>query len=277
MLIIRVTIFILFFALVGAFSLSLPVKSAWAQTAGEPLEITADGSLEWHRQDRKFIARKNAVAKQGEAVIHAQKLEADYQETSKSKTDITHMTAIGTVKIVSDNNVVYGDKAIYDLVKGEALVTGDNLKMVSPDQVLTARDYFEYNVQKGEVYARGEAVLVTTNEQGQTNTLHSDTIKATLVTDENGKRVLQTLEALDNVVITTPTETITGAYGIYNAQTQKADLNGNVKIKRGPNILEGDRAEVDLKTDTSRLFGKSSGKTRVRGVFYPGSEKREQD
>jgi lipopolysaccharide export system protein LptA len=110
-----------------------------------------------------------------------------------------------------------------------------------------------------------------------------------------GKRVLDNLEAFGNVVIVTPTERITGAYGIYRAGSNKAELKGGVKITRGPNVLEGERAEVDMTTNISKIFGAptseqapakvggaltgspnvQTGGGRVRGVFYPNSETKE--
>ena len=45
-----------------------------------------------------------------------------------------------------------------------------------------------------------------------------------------------------------------------------------MKITRGPNILEGDRADVNLTTNVSTMKGSPAAGGRVRGVFYPGSE-----
>lgn len=249
-----------------------------SKAANQPLEITADGALEWHRQDKKFIARNNAVATQGEASIAAHTLTADYTEGKGSGLNIRYVTALQNVVITSRDSRAYGDKATYDITTGKAHMTGEHLKLTSPDQTLTARDYFEYQVTAGTLTAVGNAKIERLNNRGQLNTLEADTISATLGNNNKGQRVLKTLEARGNVVIITPTETINGTYGIYNADTNKADLSGGVTIRRGPNILEGERAEVDLNTDTSRLFGsKTTGGTgngRVRGVFYPDSEKK---
>ena len=97
--------------------------------------------------------------------------------------------------------------------------------------------------------------------------------------NEKGEQVLHSLEAIGNVVIITPEEIIRGAYGIFKTKTNKAEITGGVKIKRGPNTLEGERAEVDLNTNISTIFGNKQGTGnettgRVRGVFYPGSEEK---
>ncbi len=84
--------------------------------------------------------------------------------------------------------------------------------------------------------------------------------------------MLKTLEAIGNVVITTETEVLRGERGVYNAATNVAELHENVKITRGPNVLEGTKAQVDLDTNISKIFGGAQNGGQVRGVFYPGSE-----
>ena len=61
----------------------------------EPMEITADQTLEWHRDEQKYIARGNVIAKQGDVQIFCDTLTADYRETAESSQDIYKLTAEG--------------------------------------------------------------------------------------------------------------------------------------------------------------------------------------
>jgi lipopolysaccharide export system protein LptA len=236
----------------------------------QPLEITADQTLEWHRNDKQFIARGNAAAKQGAVSIAAQTLTADYRESAKSSMDIYRLRAAGGVTIDSQGNRATGDKAEYDVDSGHAVMTGGDLRLTSPDQTVTAQERFEYDVTQGRLSAHGDAVVV----RGQ-DRLAADTVSAQFLDDPaTGKRTLRELTADGHVVITTPTETVHGAHGVYHADTNIATLSGGVRIERGPNVLEGSEAEVDLNSNVSRMIGgteQSGG--RVRGVFYPGSDK----
>jgi lipopolysaccharide export system protein LptA len=90
--------------------------------------------------------------------------------------------------------------------------------------------------------------------------------------DSQGKSVLDTLDATGNVEIKTTSETLTGEKGFYNAKDNTAQVTGNVRITRGPNILEGARADIDLTTQTSRLYAPSGPNGRVRGIFFPSSK-----
>lgn len=247
------------------FLISLP---AHAQTMddSQPLEISADKTLEWHRSKSKYVAEGNVLVQQGDVTIKAETLVADYRETKTSSFDIYNLTATTNVVISSKEATATGDHAVYDVDKGLAVMTGNNLKMTSPEQTVTARDSFEYFVPEGKLRAKGK-VHVTRAE----DTIDADIASATFEENAQGKRELKRLEASGNVVITTPTEILTGDHGSYNAETNIAEINGNVKITRGPNILQGERAEVNLTTNISRMFGGKTEDGRVRGVFYPDS------
>lgn len=247
---------------------AIPLKAV-PNTGNQPLEITADGSLTWKRNEKIFIAHGNAVASQGDSSISAETLTARYEEKKGAGMKISSVLAEEKVIIRSKDTEAFGAKADYDLDKGYAVMTGSDLRLVSPDQIVTAQDKFEYFVTEGRLVATGRAKATRTQD-----TLEADTLIAIMKNDSKGKRVLDRLEAEGNVVITTSSEVVTGQHGIYHAATDKAELTGGVKVKRGPNTLEGDRAEVDLKTNTSQIFGGAHvAGGRVRGVFYPGSDK----
>jgi lipopolysaccharide export system protein LptA len=266
-----------FFVFLVALFLTSPAfaqESPLPSSSNEPLEITADGSLEWNRNDKLFIARQNALAKQGDSSIKAETLTAHYREGQGGGMDIYQVEADSGVVLNSKDSVAYGDKANYDLDKAYAVMTGNNLRMESPDQIVTAKDRFEYWTTDGKLVAVGDAKVDRKNAKGETDRLQADTISAILKDNAQGKRALDSIEATGNVVITTPTETITGSRGIYRAGPNKAEMTGGVVIHRGPNVLKGDRAEVDLNTNTSQMFGGQGMSKQVKGVFYPGSDKK---
>ncbi|PCI54878.1 MAG: ostA-like family protein [Alphaproteobacteria bacterium] len=249
----------------------LSSSNGWAQTTlnpdrNEPLEITADDSLEWHRTKLYFKARKNVRAVQGGTTLISDMLTARYREGGEGM-DIHTLQADGHVQIISAQSKAYGDHATYKVDKGYAVMTGQNLRLISDGQSVTARDKFQYWVNSGRLEAIGHAVAVRLGDK-----LEADKLIATFTEDKTGKRTLKTLEAIGHVVITTPTEILTGELAIYQAATNIAEIHNNVKIMRGPNVLQGDRAQVNLETNVSKIFGGTGENGRVRGVFYPGSE-----
>lgn len=241
--------------------------------SNKPLEITADQSLEWNRAELFFKARKNVVAKQGQTSLLASVLTAKYREAEESGIDIYSIQALGSVRIYSQNSKVYGDKAIYDLDRGYAVMTGNDLRLVSDDQTVHARDKFEYWVADGRLEAHGNAYAKRDGDK-----IEADKMIAIFINDpKTGKRTLKSLEALGHVVITTPDEILKGNRAIYMAKTNIAELIDGVVIVRGPNKLQGSRAEVNLNTNISKIFGGDGDDGgRVRGVFYPNEFKENQ-
>lgn len=242
-------------------------------TSSAPLEISADKTLEWHRNTKQYIARGKAVAQQGDTTIAAETLTANYRETAEKSMDIYRLIAEENVILTSGINTAYGDHATYDIDTGMAVLTGNNLRMQSPEQTVTATDKFEYDMNAGRLSAIGKAKVVRGKD-----TLEAPTMSAFFAsnTGADSSRKLERMEANGGVKITTPTEILTGDSGTYNAATNTATVIGNVRITRDQNVLEGDRATVNLTTNVSTLSASpktTGGDGRVRGVFYPDQQK----
>jgi lipopolysaccharide export system protein LptA len=274
--------------------------TVFAQSTGvdDPLEVSAAGSLEWDRDAKVFTAKQDAKAVQGDVSIEAQTLKALYRDGAGDKEgmQIHTLKADGggdDVVITSNSASAYGRTLDYTVDNGRAILKGGNLRMVSADQTVTARDTFEYFVHEGRLIANGNVKVTrpkaanTSGGYGAADTIEADQIIAILGNDAQGKRVLDRLEAYGNVVITTPDEILKGRKGFYDASTNVAEIEGDVVITRGPNILEGAKAQVDLNTNMSKMFGgapsksvsdsgtiTTSGDGRVRGVFYKKSSKK---
>lgn len=240
----------------------------------EPLEITADSTLEWDRNNKLFTANGNAKARQGDTAVEGQKLQARYRSSSEKSIDIREVEAIGSVTLTSKDSKAYGDRALYSLDTGLAVMTGGNLKMAAPNGSVTAKERFEYWTEEGRLEALGNAEIKHKDEKGQINTLKADHFTALLTKDSQGKQILKTLEAKGNVVITTPAETLTGTSGLYNAIEETAEITGGVTITRGANTLEGEKATLNLKTGISTMTGSGTTGGQVRGVFYPDAAKK---
>ena len=226
-----------------------------------PLEIVADNGIEWRTEDRIYIARGNARAKQGDVSVHADVLKAYYRDAEGGATQIWRIDADGSVRIVSPTHKSNGDKAVYDVARGILVLTG-NVRMVTGTDKIIARDSLEYWEKRGLAVARGNAIA----SRGE-NRLRADILTAHFTEDKDGKSKITRIDAFDNVLVSSPGEIATGKQGVYNVETGIAILSGSVKITRGENQLRGAYAEVDLNTGVSRLFG--SATQRAQGYFLP--------
>lgn len=260
-----------------------------ASASDAPVEIFADKTLEWDRAKKTYTARGNAVARQGSMQVKSATLTAHYTEGSNKEasvgSEITKLTADGTVEISSPPYTAHGDTAVYDVTTGVATLTGEDLKIQTPTENLTAEQRIEFDTANNRLSAVGDAKAVR-----GTDSLTSEKLDAFFKQGKDGKTALDRITANKAVTIKTARETVTGDSGVYDVTAGKATLRGRVRILQGENWLEGTRAEVDLKTGISKLFadgkplpGRSSlivdgverapvapvGDGRVRGVFYP--------
>lgn len=284
-------------------------------SSGGPITITASEGIEWHQAEQEVIARGNAKAVRGDVTVVADRLIAWYRKragaTDKSSTDkspagqtpkpaeggavpgepgtgdneIYRVQAEGHVRIFTPTDQAFCDRATYDMDQSVLLMTGHNLRLTTPNEVLTARDALEYWSQKHMAVARGDATVVTSDGK----LLSADTLvaytepapqpgsaqKAATGNDiAPGSSKLQRVEAFGNVVVRTATDTVTGDRGVYVPDVGIARLAGHVRITRGQNQLDGAEAEVNLKTGVSRLLSSTGG--RVQGLVVPNESTRQQ-
>lgn len=291
---------------------------------GGPIAITSRDGIEWLQQQHEVIAMGDARAVRGNVTVTADRLIAFYRKkagvpgapataaasptapkpaaatpgagspldvtgTDEGDNEIYRLEARGNVVIVTPTDRAQGDNAVYDLDQAVMVMTGGDLRLTTPNDVLTARDDLEYWSAKHMAVARGDAVVITKDHRRITAdvlvayTTPQDAapagtptkVSTSTASDANdplgaaGK--LQKVEAFGHVVVSTPTDVVTGDRGVYVPDTGIAVLVDHVRITRGQNQLEGSEAEVNLKTGVSRLLAAGNGKTggRVQGLLVP--------
>ncbi|WP_419903008.1 LptA/OstA family protein [Kiloniella sp.] len=232
-----------------------------------PLEINADEGIEWRRDQKQYVASGNARAAQGELEVYGDQLVAHYREGVEGGTEIYRVDAVGNVKIVSPGETAYGDNGVYDIDKQVMVLTGQNLRMVSGADTITARDSLEYWETKQLAIARGNAVAIREDKRVRGNVL-----TAYFVRDAANKLELDRIDAHGDVRVATKTEYATGDNGTYYVKKELANLTGNVKITQGENQMNGDQAEFNLATGVSKL--KSQSGKPVTGLILPSSKKK---
>jgi lipopolysaccharide export system protein LptA len=278
---------------------------------GGPIDITARDGIEWRQAEQQVIARGDARAVRGTVTVTADRLTAWYRKKGGSQTaapapvsglagdsstegnEVYRLQADGHVHIFTATDQAQGDRATYDLDQSVLVMTGRDLKLTTPNNVITAKDDLEYWPQKHMAVARGNAVVVTTDAKR----VAADTLVA-YTTDNpppapatpapaqpqakpsgdplaaSGK--LQRVEAFGNVSVRTPTDTVTGDRGVYVPDTGMARLGGNVRITRGQNQLNGAEADVNMKTGIANLVARTGGGAqqpgRVHGLVVPNDQ-----
>jgi len=285
-------------------------------THGGPIDITAQDGIEWRQAEQQVIARGDARAIRGTVTVTADRLIAWYRkkgtsgtsrtvqptaglaaDTSTEGNEIYRLQAEGHVRIFTQTDEAQGDRATYDLDQAVLVMTGRNLKLTTPNDVLTARDDLEYWPQKHMAVARGDAVVVTNDAKriaadtlvaytqdaaapgagpagtGTTAAATPAVEPAVAKPSEDPLAAsgrLQRVEAFGHVSVRTSTDTVTGERGVYVPDTGTARLGGNVQITRGQNQLNGAEADVNMKSGIAKLLAANAG--RVHGLVLPNDE-----
>lgn len=240
---------------------------------GKPTNIEADNGVEWQQTNRVYIARGNAKATRGETSVTADTLYAYYRPASSQtatpastapastapkgdfddgSNQIYRIEADGNVVFITPTQTAYGDHAVYDLDQTLLVLTGKNLKIVTPEDVITARDSLEWYDQKQIGVARGDALAV---RQGPVQkSIRGDVLIAEVTKSANQPSKISKVDAHGHVILTSPDEIAHGDAAVYNLDTGIATLAGNVSLTKGENELRGQYGIVDTNNNVSRLL-----------------------
>ena len=265
-------------ALATVLCLVAVVGTAVAQTKFNdnslPITVEADDGIEWIANTKMYVARGNARATRGTLSVAAETLTAVYRDTETDDAEIYRLEAVGRVVVTSPGRTAYGDRAVYDLDQAVVVLLGENLKLVTDAETITASESLEYWEDRQIAVARGDAVATQKGRR-----IRADALTVHFVKGPDSTLEARRMDAVGNVRITTPQEVARGGEGVYTVNTGIVTLTGNVKITRGDTQLNGAVAEVNLNTGISRLLSSktSAGSGRVRGLFVPKSKTRKKN
>jgi lipopolysaccharide export system protein LptA len=287
---------------------------------GGQITVTAAGGFDWDQNQKKVTAYDQAKAVRGDVTVTADKLIAFYRKKAPAEgapapapagntapqsatqpgadkktaaqpdsgqdsgaNEIYRLEAIGHVHIYTNTDQAWGDHAVYDIDQATMVMTGKNMKLTTPQDIMTARDSMEYYAQQHISIGRGNAT-VTTNDQRQ---IRADVLVGYSTPDapaddktgkaaadatsplENGSGKLEKVNAFGHVWVRTQTETVTGDRGVYVPDTGIARIVGNVHITRGPNQIQGAAAIINMHTGLATMSEQPGG--RVSGVVVPAN------
>jgi lipopolysaccharide export system protein LptA len=244
----------------------------------KPIEVYAERGIEWQQEDKRFIARGSAQAKQGDVEVFADELIAHYRDGEDGGTDVYRVDALGNVTIKSEGETATGSGAVYDFETAVLVIEGAPVQLRTEDSTVTAYDTIQYWEEDKVAVAEGNASATRGNQ-----TLTADTITARFKDAPEGAASgsrsgeLSRIEAYGNVKLETKSNVVLGDRGRYDLDSGIATLDGNVRITSDRNQLSGGFAVVDTNTDVSTLYrsaqeagvaGPSSG-PRVRALLVP--------
>jgi len=122
-----------------------------------------------------------------------------------------------------------------------------------------------------EVQDRADRAIFAGNVKVRQAQLTLDTERLTVAYSSSGGVQIRRLDAAGGVVVTSPSETARGEFGIYDLDRKLITLIGNVRLTRGPNQVAGSRLVIDLDSGRAVIDGGPAGVNqsggRVTGRF----------
>jgi len=269
---------------------------AGAQASDRPIHIEADHGIEWQQAHSVYIARGNASATRGNATVTADILYAYYRPVGQgadhpaaqtptaskdaqrdsnplqggSSTEIYRLEAEGRVHFTNGDQQAFGDHAVYDVDQAVMVLTGKDLRIVTPGETITARDSLEWYDKKQIAVARGDALVIRGDRR-----MRADIVTADIEKQGAQPAQITRVNGYGNVLISAPGQIAHGDEGVYNVGPQIATLIGHVRLTKGDDELRGEYGVVDLKNNVSQILAAppnqiASGPTpRVEGLLVP--------
>ncbi|WP_169566553.1 lipopolysaccharide transport periplasmic protein LptA [Sneathiella limimaris] len=138
-------------------------------------------------------------------------------------------------------------------------ILADSLEVQQAKQQAT----FAGNVQvlQGEIRLQAAKLIVH----------YSDTKNEKNANTDGDAPQIRKIDAVGEVFLSSPRETAQGDKGTYDVINKQINLEGNVVLTQGQNILRGQKMVLDLVSGRSRIVGTGTGNSsgRVRGIFVP--------
>lgn len=190
--------------------------------------------------------------------------------------EVYRLEAVGHVHIFTNTDQAWGDRAVYDMDQAVLVMTGTNMKMTTPQDILTARDTMEYHSREHMSVSRGNATLTTNDGRqmradilvGYDRPKNSRTPRSAAGHDASpGAGAIDRVDAFGHILIRTQSEAVTGDRGVYVPDSAIARIVGNVHISRGLNQISGAAAIVNMRTGIATLTDTPG--SRVSGLVVP--------
>lgn len=261
-------------------SVSAQTLSFKSDDPDKPIEVVANRGIEWQQEEKRFIARGDAKAVQGDVEVKADELVAHYRDGDGGSTDVYRVDAVGNVTIKSAGETATGSAAAYDFDQAVLVIEGSPVTLDTVDGSVTANDTIQYWEQDSVAVAEGNATAIQDGQKLTADTLTArfkepPAGQANATTPRSGE--LSRIEGFGNVRLESKGDIILGDRGRYDLESGIATLDGNVRITSDNNQLSGGFAVVDTNKGVSTLYANATeagvpgpGKApRVRALLVP--------
>jgi lipopolysaccharide export system protein LptA len=256
-----------------------------------PIEIQAQKQIICNQKENFCTAEGDAVATRANLMVRAKILRIFFSSPSAAapvagsgslggdtKRTPIRLEAEGDVVITLGQRKAIGQKAVYDLVQGIFNLSGSP-RLKTPQAEIRSEEPLVYFEKEDRAEVR-EGIFIETVKKYLLKARKTVIFfRKTSASEErksletSSSKEVERVESEEDVLLSTPRETLRADVASYDGRGEEVILRGNVKATQGNNLLEGAYGIVPLKDGEIKLYASDpscpASKKRVKALLIP--------
>ena len=251
-------IFIILFILLFA-------NFSYSRTLGET-EITAEEGIEVFQEDKYYLLKKNVKIESDKFVLLGDEIKIFF---NKDLYDIQLINAFGNVSLISDqfNVSAEGNKLFFQIENEEIIIEGKSSKLITDEIKMSSNGKIQVTNLNGNFNLIGPKSIL----KSQDILIEGSKIDGTFSTINNSKEIIILNVYDQDIAYIKSDNTEMFAKNIkYNKEVSLIELEEDVKIIRGGEVIMGDYGTLDTKTNSYKI--KSNDSNKVKAILKNNNE-----
>tara|TARA_B100001121_G_scaffold112451_1_gene99067 strand:+ start:1469 stop:2230 length:762 start_codon:yes stop_codon:yes gene_type:complete len=251
-------IFIILFILLFA-------NFSYSRTLGET-EITAEEGIEVFQEDKYYLLKKNVKIESDKFVLLGDEIKIFF---NKDLYDIQLINAFGNVSLISDqfNVSAEGNKLFFQIENEEIIIEGKSSKLITDEIKMFSNGKIQVINLNGNFNLIGPNSIL----KSQDILIEGSKIDGTFSSINNSKEIIILNVYDQDIAYIKSDNTEMFAKNIkYNKELSLIELEEDVKIIRGGEVIMGDYGTLDTKTNSYKI--KSNDSNKVKAILKNNNE-----
>ena len=251
-------IFIILFILLFA-------NFSYSRTLGET-EITAEEGIEVFQEDKYYLLKKNVKIESDKFVLLGDEIKIFFK---KDLYDIQLINAFGNVSLISDqfNVSAEGNKLFFQIENEEIIIEGKSSKLITDEIKMFSNGKIQVINLNGNFNLIGPNSIL----KSQDILIEGSKIDGTFSSINNSKEIIILNVYDQDIAYIKSDNTEMFAKNIkYNKELSLIELEEDVKIIRGGEVIMGDYGTLDTKTNSYKI--KSNDSNKVKAILKNNNE-----
>ena len=238
---------------------------SFSRTLGET-EITAEDGIEVFQEDKYYLLKKNVKIDSDKFILFGDEIKLFFD---KDLYDIKSINAFGNVNLISDqfNITAEGKKLFFQIENEEIIIEGKNSKLITDEIKMFSDKKIQVINLNGSFNLIGPNSILKT----QDILIEGSGIDGAFSSTNDSKEIILLNVYDQNIAYIKSDNTEMFAKNIkYNKELSLIELEEDVKILRGGEVIMGDYGTLDTKTNSYKI--KSNDSNKVKAILKNNNE-----